>query len=715
MSKITTVGDRVKIKHKNKELLGLVKFVGEVKGKSGIQYGIELDKANTGENNGAHSGVIYFVSKQKKGVFVSKSAILKTNAKNNSNPRVTVGSKVKVAKFDCDGTIRFIGDTTFKAGLWYGIELDAAKGKNNGTVKSRCYFQCADKHGSFLKSTDFEPIAAAKKSKTSNADAVASSASSPSSSSPSSPRPSASDSDANRRKDIERVVNVLNGQGSPNTITSIIQSYDDKKEAEDMEWLKIIATLKSINDKLVAQQQPQQQEQSNAAVSNNSNDHNASNVDVEQYASQIKQLKSDQNRLQQQVDEAQTNRRSAEQQVSALQADKNRLEQELNSLRSQKQSLQQQLEAAQSQQSQSEESNSANTNELERRLKFETEEMKQKYESEIRTLSADKQRLEQQVAKLKASSNYTEPEPSEETSEEQEAKLSDQEKDEKIKQLQRENEQLSGAVRSKDEIVANAKEEIEKLKKEIRAMKEEEEKEEVQLGNLEKDRAKKLLEERVNELQKNTLSTPSTEKKKTISELLNESSKEDAVDIIHGMGVIKFEYDKKLKKDTYNLDLTNNAVLKRLTNAQRKQFMLLLAHCICDNSGQQKVEKVKLSNMGIDDKLFPDFMDVLIENIEHFEADELWLESNKIGDEGMKKLAVFLAKTPAKLEVIKMYNNKAIISTPVCNELLSAIEENGILQKFTFEWRLTQHRDRINKKLNANQDAKRKRKWAKKK
>ena len=32
------------------------------------------------------------------------------------------------------GTIRFIGVTQFAEGTWLGVELDEAKGKNNGTV-----------------------------------------------------------------------------------------------------------------------------------------------------------------------------------------------------------------------------------------------------------------------------------------------------------------------------------------------------------------------------------------------------------------------------------------------------------------------------------------------------------------------------------------------------------------------------------------------------
>ena len=628
---VTTISDRVKIKYKTKELFGSVKFIGEVKGKSGVHYGVEVDKANDGDNNGAFQKVIYFVTNKKRGVFIKKSAILKTNSKKNTDtPRVTVGSKVNVPKYETNGIIKFIGSTTFKAGIWYGIQLEKANGKNNGTVKDRAYFKCDTNYGVFVKQNGFQIIG----NEENEDDYVTNNYGSASNGS--NVTSTNNEDIIQRRKDIESVVNVLNGSGSMSDIDSVIKSYDDKKEEEDLAWLKIIATLKSINEKL-------------------------SNLQ-----NKLKSIEQEQKQLQQQLNEANSDNNKS----------------------------------------------NTNTAELERRLKFEKDELKQKYESQMRTLNADKQRLESELSKVKASTNYVEPK-----QEVEKVVVNESESAAKVEELSREKEQLQVVIRAKDEIINNAKKEIEKLRKEIRTLKEEEEKEELQLDNMAKDRARKLLEERVKDQQQNTMNEAQLNqgKKKTISEMLNDATKDDAVNIIHSMGVIKFEYDKTLKKDTYNLDLTNNSVLRRLTNEQRKQWMFLLGHCICDKSGQQKIEKVKMSNMNIDDKVFVAFMDILIENIEAWEATEWWLESNKIGNEGMKKLTEFLAKAPQKLEVIKMYNNKTVVSTPVLNDFLTAIESNQWLQKFTFEWRLQQHRDRINKQLKINQDAKRKRRWANKK
>merc|ERR1719189_260547 len=120
----TTVGDRVKVRHKSKDLVGTVRFVGEIVDKSGIYYGIELEKAN-GDHGGSYHNISYFKANKKHGIFVRKTAIMKTNSKHNTVPRVTVGSRVHVTKANCAGVIRYIGSPDFKPGqLWFGIQLE---------------------------------------------------------------------------------------------------------------------------------------------------------------------------------------------------------------------------------------------------------------------------------------------------------------------------------------------------------------------------------------------------------------------------------------------------------------------------------------------------------------------------------------------------------------------------------------------------------------
>ena len=59
-----------------------------------------------------------------------------------------VGDRVEVSKY-CAGIVRFKGETRFKGGMWYGVQLDRPIGKNNGTVGYVTYFRTKPKHGLF--------------------------------------------------------------------------------------------------------------------------------------------------------------------------------------------------------------------------------------------------------------------------------------------------------------------------------------------------------------------------------------------------------------------------------------------------------------------------------------------------------------------------------------------------------------------------------------
>eukprot|EP01084_Bolivina_argentea_P277693 474199_1 len=66
----------------------------------------------------------------------------------------TIGDRVKLKKDNLCGTVRFIGEIQGKNSIYYGIELDKSKGKNNGTVNKICYFKCKRKHGLFVKKSN---------------------------------------------------------------------------------------------------------------------------------------------------------------------------------------------------------------------------------------------------------------------------------------------------------------------------------------------------------------------------------------------------------------------------------------------------------------------------------------------------------------------------------------------------------------------------------
>lgn len=51
------------------------------------------------------------------------------------------GQRVEVTGKDVRGVVAYVGSTMFSAGKWIGIILDVPKGKNNGTVQGKTYFQ----------------------------------------------------------------------------------------------------------------------------------------------------------------------------------------------------------------------------------------------------------------------------------------------------------------------------------------------------------------------------------------------------------------------------------------------------------------------------------------------------------------------------------------------------------------------------------------------
>ena len=48
---------------------------------------------------------------------------------------------VEVTGKDVRGIVAYVGSTMFASGKWIGVILDEPKGKNNGTVQGKSYFQ----------------------------------------------------------------------------------------------------------------------------------------------------------------------------------------------------------------------------------------------------------------------------------------------------------------------------------------------------------------------------------------------------------------------------------------------------------------------------------------------------------------------------------------------------------------------------------------------
>ena len=71
----------------------------------------------------------------------------------HSNDTISVGDKVYVSKYECNGIVRYIGKVSNKKGIWHGIELEKPNGKNNGTIDGKSYFKCQHKFGVFVRKT----------------------------------------------------------------------------------------------------------------------------------------------------------------------------------------------------------------------------------------------------------------------------------------------------------------------------------------------------------------------------------------------------------------------------------------------------------------------------------------------------------------------------------------------------------------------------------
>ncbi|KAH0622633.1 hypothetical protein JD844_025105 [Phrynosoma platyrhinos] len=176
---------------------------------AGFWCGIELDKPH-GKNDGSVAGVQYFSCPPRYGVFAppsrvqrltgsldsltdvssskmshslpgfrrsfsttsassqkeinrrnsfvkSKKSVLRrswsnTTTTNTEGPvKLREGSQVLLTSSSEMGTIRYIGPTDFAPGIWLGLELRSAKGKNDGSVGDKRYFICKPNHGVLVR------------------------------------------------------------------------------------------------------------------------------------------------------------------------------------------------------------------------------------------------------------------------------------------------------------------------------------------------------------------------------------------------------------------------------------------------------------------------------------------------------------------------------------------------------------------------------------
>ncbi|KAG8249941.1 Dynactin subunit 1 [Homalodisca vitripennis] len=69
-----------------------------------------------------------------------------------------IGLRVEVTGKGVQGEVAYLGTTGFATGKWVGVILDEPKGKNNGTVQGKTYFQCRENYGMFVRQSQLTII-----------------------------------------------------------------------------------------------------------------------------------------------------------------------------------------------------------------------------------------------------------------------------------------------------------------------------------------------------------------------------------------------------------------------------------------------------------------------------------------------------------------------------------------------------------------------------
>ncbi|KAK9738416.1 CAP-Gly domain [Popillia japonica] len=173
---------------------GSIAYIGETQFAPGDWAGIVLDQP-IGKNDGSVGGTRYFQCEPKKGVFSRLTRLTRqpldgdnsvfvdpTSTPMNGTRRSPISpsgslsplksppslttSNTSLASAHIDfklgdrviikssqgskiGTLRFMGSTEFAAGEWCGVELDEPRGKNDGSVGGKSYFNCRPNFGLF--------------------------------------------------------------------------------------------------------------------------------------------------------------------------------------------------------------------------------------------------------------------------------------------------------------------------------------------------------------------------------------------------------------------------------------------------------------------------------------------------------------------------------------------------------------------------------------
>jgi hypothetical protein len=92
---------------------------------------------------------------------ITASATTTSRATTTSTLRIGARVSVDLADKSHLGTLKYVGLTDFAAGEWFGVQLDKAFGKHDGTVQNVRYFHCPTNHGVFVRANAVSAAAAA--------------------------------------------------------------------------------------------------------------------------------------------------------------------------------------------------------------------------------------------------------------------------------------------------------------------------------------------------------------------------------------------------------------------------------------------------------------------------------------------------------------------------------------------------------------------------
>ncbi|XP_034146463.1 dynactin subunit 1 isoform X3 [Esox lucius] len=93
-----------------------------------------------------------------RGSLLSGSPLLSKMSADGGGRPAKVGSVVEVIGKGQRGTVAYVGATLFATGKWVGVILDEPKGKNDGTVQGKRYFQCDENCGIFVRQSQIQLV-----------------------------------------------------------------------------------------------------------------------------------------------------------------------------------------------------------------------------------------------------------------------------------------------------------------------------------------------------------------------------------------------------------------------------------------------------------------------------------------------------------------------------------------------------------------------------